>query len=228
MKCLVVVAHPVDEILGAGATIHKLTSQKIQVDICILCSQAQARFDRPDDDTLRKNLMMANLAVGSTHVYMGDYADSHLSTAPHLEVVQYIEKVICSSQATHIITHHPGDLNSDHKVTSMCCQEASRISLRKSRKDAPQVKCIAYMEVPSSTDWGLDTSTHTFRPNTFVNVGLDGVQAKIMALRQYKGVMRPFPHPRCKEVIQGLAAVRGGQSGCEYAEAFETAWRVVE
>ena len=40
-----------------------------------------------------------------------------------------------------------------------------------------------------------------------------------------RGVMRPYPHPRSAEAIEGFAAYRGCQAGCNYAEAFEVALR---
>jgi len=43
----------------------------------------------------------------------------------------------------------------------------------------------------------------------------------VKALAQYRGVMRDYPHPRSEEALTGLAAYRGAQSGCNYAEAFE-------
>ena len=58
-----------------------------------------------------------------------------------------------------------------------------------------------------------------------VEVGKEGVDAKIKALGMYRGVMRPYPHPRSAEYITGLAAVRGGQWGVNYAEAFEVVQR---
>lgn len=45
------------------------------------------------------------------------------------------------------------------------------------------------------------------------------------ALGMYRGVMRPYPHPRSAEAIEGFAAYRGCQAGCVYAEAFEVALR---
>ncbi len=41
----------------------------------------------------------------------------------------------------------------------------------------------------------------------------------------YCGVMRPDPHPRSAEVIEGFAAYRGRLAGCNYAEAFEVVLR---
>lgn len=51
------------------------------------------------------------------------------------------------------------------------------------------------------------------------------MDAKIRALSVYRGVMRPYPHPRSVEAIEGLAAHRGSQVGCNYAEAFEIVLR---
>ena len=53
----------------------------------------------------------------------------------------------------------------------------------------------------------------------------DGVEAKCKALSMYRGVMRPYPHPRSAEFIEGLAAYRGGQWDLMYAEAFEVVMR---
>ena len=83
------------------------------------------------------------------------------------------------------------------------------------------------MEVLSSTEWSFDTSANRFVPNYFVEIGKEGVGLKIEALSSYKGVMRPYPHPRSNEALKGLAAYRGVQAGCNYAEAFECAFRRV-
>ena len=41
----------------------------------------------------------------------------------------------------------------------------------------------------------------------------------------YRGVMRPYPHPRSNEYITSLATIRGSQWGLNYAEAFEIVLR---
>ncbi len=81
------------------------------------------------------------------------------------------------------------------------------------------------MEVLSSTEWSLNTSMNRFQPNTYVEVGKGNVDLKIEALNTYRGVMHDYPHPRSAEAITGLAAYRGAQSGCDYAEAFECVLR---
>ena len=81
------------------------------------------------------------------------------------------------------------------------------------------------MEVPSCTEWAINSAMKLLTPNCYVEVGPDGVQAKVKALSMYRGVMRPYPHPRSAEAIECFAAYRGCQAGCVYAEAFEVALR---
>ena len=81
------------------------------------------------------------------------------------------------------------------------------------------------MIFPSCTEWKINNAMVSFNPNSFVEVGKEGVDAKIQALSMYRGVMRPYPHPRSAEYITGLAAMRGGQWGMVYAEAFEVVLR---
>ena len=224
MEYLVVVAHPDDEVLGAGATICKLVEQGHHVSVCILCSKAEARAKRPNDVEMQEDLFSSMELLKVSDVYLGNFIDSQLNMSPHLKIVQFIEDALKRSKATRVITHHPNDLNNDHQITSLCCQEAARLSMRMTA-NVPDIELIAFMEVLSSTDWVLNHSVEAFLPNTFVEVGEKRVLKKIEALGRYKHVMRPFPHPRCKNVIQGLAAYRGGQSGCDYAEAFQVVFR---
>lgn len=77
----------------------------------------------------------------------------------------------------------------------------------------------------SCTEWKINSAMVSFNPNCYVEVGKEGVDAKVKALSMYRGVMRPYPHPRSAEFIEGLAAYRGGQWGLMYAEAFEVVMR---
>ena len=61
--------------------------------------------------------------------------------------------------------------------------------------------------------------------DALVEVGKEGVDAKIKAMHMYRGVMRPYPHPRSDEGILGNAIYRGGQAGVNYAEAFQCVLR---
>ena len=218
MRYLVVVAHPDDEVLGAGATIQKLISEGHKVSVAIMVSQAAARKDL--SSTLSADEQEALSIIGVEKTYHASFPNIKMNTISHLELVQFIEKCIEDWNAEAIITHHPSDTNNDHVQTAYAVQAASRLFQR--RENIPSLKQLLYMEVPSSTEWSFDSSANRFTPNYFVEVGKEGLECKLKALSAYKGVMRPYPHPRSKEALEGLAAYRGAQAGCNYAEAFES------
>ncbi len=225
MNYLFVVAHPDDEVLGAGATIRKLTKQGHKVEICILSAEAQARSFRPKDDELNDDMHTALQSLGVEKCYEGTFPNIQLNNVPHLQLVQFIEKAILESEAEIIVTHHPADTNNDHLHTSLACQAAIRLFQR--RADIKPLREFWYMEVLSSTEWSVNSAMNKFNPNLFVEIGKKGVEEKMSALKVYRGVMRPYPHPRSEEALTGLAAYRGAQAGCYYAEAFECVLRRV-
>jgi LmbE family N-acetylglucosaminyl deacetylase len=221
MKYLVVVAHPDDEVLGAGATINKLVKQGNEVAVAIMSGHAAARANI--SETLSDDEANAMAIMGVKKVFHADFPNIKMNTVPHLELVQFIEKCIEDWQAEAIITHHPSDTNIDHQETGKAVDAACRLFQR--TDGVPVLKALMYMEVPSSTEWNLNNSENYFKPNYFIEIGEEGVRVKIEALSAYKGVMRPFPHPRSEKGIEGLAAYRGVQSGRNYAEAFECVFR---
>ena len=223
MKYLLVVAHPDDEVLGAGASIWNWTRKGDVVDVALMCTEAKARAFRPGDEELNSDLDESAAYLGINKKYEATFPNIEMNTVPHLKLVQFIESAIKESEPDIIITHHPADTNNDHLQTSMACQEAIRLFQR--RPEVKRVKEFWYMEVPSCTEWATNNAFNLFRPNCYVEVGKEGVDAKIKALSMYRGVMRPYPHPRSAEYITGLAAMRGGQWGQNYSEAFEVVLR---
>lgn len=217
MNYLIVVAHPDDEVLGAGATIHKLIKEGHKVAVAIMSGHAAARANL--SETLTEDEAKAMSILGVTKVYHADFPNIKMNTVPHLEIVQFIEKCITDWQAEAIITHHPSDVNIDHQETSRAAIAACRLFQR--TDGVPTLKLFAYMEVPSSTEWSLNSAENRFQPDFYVEINKEGVDIKIESLQAYTGVMRPYPHPRSNEALTGLAAYRGSQAGCDYAEAFE-------
>ena len=223
MKYLLVVAHPDDEVLGAGAAIWNWTRNGDVVEVALMCTEAKARAYRPGDEELNSDLDESAAYLGINKKYEATFPNIEMNTVPHLKLVQFIESAIKESEPDIIITHHPADTNNDHLQTSMACQEAIRLFQR--RPEVKRVKEFWYMEVPSCTEWAINNAFNLFRPNCYVEVGKEGIDAKIKALSMYRGVMRPYPHPRSAEYITGLAAMRGGQWGQNYSEAFEVVLR---
>lgn len=223
MKYLLVVAHPDDEVLGAGASMFRWSREGHQIDVAIMCTEAKARAFRPEDKELDEDLNASSDFLGIHRKFEATFPNIEMNTVPHLKLVQFIESAIRESEPDIIITHHPADTNNDHLQTSMACQEAVRLFQR--RPEVKRVRELWYMEVPSCTEWKINSAMVSFNPNCYVEVGKEGVDAKVKALSMYRGVMRHYPHPRSAEFIEGLAAYRGGQWGLMYAEAFEVVVR---
>lgn len=223
MKYLLVVAHPDDEVLGAGGSIHKWTRQGHEVDVCIMSTHAQARAFRPQDNELNDDINSATHFIGISRKFEFKFPNIEMNTVSHLKLVQAIEEAIIQSQPDVVITHYPSDPNNDHLQTSIACQAAIRLPQR--RPEMKRINELWYMEVPSCTEWDVNSVANPFRPNCYVEIGEKGVEAKIKALEMYRGVMRPYPHPRSKEYIRGLAAVRGSEWGLNFAEAYQVVLR---
>ena len=221
MSVLVVAAHPDDEVLGCGGTLARLAAAGVPACACILVGDAEVRAHRPDLPDLRQDTHRAQEILGIDPPILGRFPNIRLNTVPHVELVQFIEAAIETTQANLIFTHHPGDLNDDHLQTSRACQAAARLFQR--RPSLPRLKGLYFMEVPSATDWALSPGP-AFRAGAFVELGTEALDRKIRALQSYQGVMRDYPHPRSEEVLRGLAAVRGAQAGMDRAEAFESAF----
>lgn len=219
---MIVVAHPDDEILGAGGAASYLTSLGFPIYCAIMSGGVTERRGRPGSRELAQQRRAAQTKVGIVEAAVGSFPNIRFNCVPHIELVQFIEGVIEELNPSIVFTHHPADINDDHRHTSLACQAAVRLFQRQS--GVIPLKSLMYMEVPSSTDWSFDHGA-AFRPTTFLEIGEEHLAHKLAALREYQGVMRPYPHPRSEEVIRGWASVRGAQAGMRYAEAFETVFQ---
>lgn len=223
MKHLFVVAHPDDEILGAGAYIYDRARAGDEVGVMVLNTCDTTRYDE-NRSKIVDDLRASQKLVGVKRRWLTNYLDSNFHNADHREMVQAIEQVIRDFQPDRLYTQHPGDINTDHYWTAASCMEAFRLWQR-CREDVNPIEALYLMEVQSSTDWALNPSLKKFDPNTFVEVTEEAVYRKLMALEAYENVIRERPHPRSQEAILSLPLLRGGQAGCHYAEAFECVFR---
>ncbi len=202
-RVLVVVSHPDDEILGAGATLAKHALAGDEVRVLIL---GRGRPGAGSDTTASA----AADVIGAT-VRLHDLPDNQFDTVPLLRIAELVEWAITEHQPEVIYTHHAGDLNVDHRRTHEAVLAACR----------PQGGCpvrqVLAFEVPSATEWGLSA----FQPTVFVDVSGQPWARKRKALACYVSEMRAFPHPRSQTAISALAMWRGVMAGVQMAEAFE-------
>ena len=224
---LFVVAHPDDEVLGAGAFIYEAVRRGDQVAVAVLNTCDTTRYEK-DTSQILGDMMKSHATLSTPEnkikLFPFGYIDSNFNSADHRKMVQDIEGVIEDFRPDTIFTQHPGDINTDHYWTAASCMEAFRLWQRLRGYSRP-IEALYLMEVQSSTDWALNPSEKRFCPNTFVEVSQEAVQAKVNALSVYENVIRPVPHPRSKEALMALPVLRGAQSGVPLAEAFECVFR---
>lgn len=221
-KILVVVAHPDDELLGLGATMHKLINeQSCEVRVIILGEGITSRSDERNPEKWkeelklhRKNIEDARKEIGYDSVGIYDFPDNRFDTVALLDIIKVIEKEKQIFNPEIIFTHHGGDLNIDHQRTFEAVITATRPT-----KDE-NVKSIITFETPSGTEWIASSDPRKFNPNLFIEIFKENLDAKIKAMESYEFEKRTYPHPRSPESLTILAKHRGVIVGKKYAETF--------
>jgi len=218
-RVLVVAAHPDDEVLGCGATIARLAHEGREVYIAILGEGITARHARREEGNpaevkaLQECSRRAAAQLGAKDVFLHDLPDNRFDTVPLLDAVKIVEALIARLQPQVVYTHHGGDLNIDHSITSRAVLTATRTV------PGCPVKELLFFEVPSSTEWAFQQYEPVFRPTVFTDVR-GTIETKIEAMKLYEGEARAFPHPRSSEALRAIARRWGSVAGVEYAEAF--------
>lgn len=221
-RILLVVAHPDDELLGLGATMHKLIhEQQCHIHVVILGEGITSRADSRDTKlwekelaTHRENIKNAQAAIGYQSVSIYDFPDNRFDTVALLDIIKVIEKEKANFKPEVIFTHHGGDVNVDHQRTFEAVITACRPMAHE------QVKTIITFETPSGTEWRASTDPRHFVPNLFFSVSKENVEAKIKGMESYEFEKRAYPHPRSPQALTIQAQRWGVAVGCEYAEAF--------
>jgi LmbE family N-acetylglucosaminyl deacetylase len=221
-KIMMVVAHPDDELLGPGATMHKLIKKhNCRVRVIILGEGITSRSDKRDTRLWkkelaihRKNIDNATRAIGYHEVKTYDFPDNRFDSVALLDIVKAIEKEKDDFKPEIIFTHHGGDTNIDHRQTFDAVITATRPMSHET------VKTIVTFETPSSTEWQAFNHPNYFKPNLFIEVSKKDVEAKIKGMESYEFEKRKYPHPRSPKALEIQCQRNGIIVGKEYAEAF--------
>ena len=221
-RIMLVVAHPDDELLGLGASMHKLIKQfNCKIKVVILGEGITSRSNNRDVKKWKKelavhkqNIKNAAKAIGYHEVKTYDFADNRFDSVALLGLVKVIEKEKNDFKPEIIFTHHGGDTNVDHRQTFDAVITATRPMSHE------VVKTIITFETPSSTEWQAFNHPNYFKPNLFLEVSKKDVDAKIKGMESYEFEKRKYPHPRSPKALEIQCQRNGVIVGKEYAEAF--------
>jgi LmbE family N-acetylglucosaminyl deacetylase len=216
---LIVAAHPDDEVLGCAATAARRASRGEAVHVAILGTGLAARHDGGTADpralaSLREDARAVGGMLGAKSVSFADFPDNRFDSVALLEIVKQVERWLVEVTPDVVYTHHPGDLNVDHRLTFQAVLTATR------PLPAAGVKDLYAFEVPSATEWAFQRLEPAFRPSVFEDVS-DTIEVKLACMARYAGEARAFPHPRSAEALRATARRWGSVAGMAYAEAFE-------
>ena len=220
---MVVVAHPDDELLGCGGTMHRLINEcDCLVRAVILGEGITSRSDKRDvakwQDELsihKSNINAAAACVGYSSVGIYDFPDNRFDSIALLDIVKVIEREKEAFKPEFIFTHHGGDLNVDHQLTFNAVMTAAR------PLEGECVKGIFTFETPSGTEWRASSDPRHFLPNLFVKISDSNLMAKVKGMESYEFEKRPYPHPRSPEALEVLAKRYGVMTGMGLCEAFQ-------
>lgn len=222
-RIMVVVAHPDDELLGLGATMHKLIEEEgVQTHVVILGEGITSRSDVRDPQKWEKELAIhhanienARKAIGYGSVKTYNFSDNRFDSHALLDIVKVIEHEKNAFNPDIIFTHNGSDLNIDHQMTFQAVVTGTR------PMEGENVKTIITFETPSASEWQATNKADKFCPNLYMQVNEEDVLAKIKAMECYEFEKRTFPHPRSGQALKVLTQNRGLQVGCNFAEAFQ-------
>ncbi len=217
---LVIAAHPDDEVMGCGGTIARRAAEGDVVHIILLGEGITSRYaeaadaDRGEVLALHEEARAVAGMVGAKSIAFGNMPDNRFDEMALLDVVKRVEGWVRDLEPEGIYTHHPGDLNIDHRIAFQAVLTATR------PVPGCPVRDLYSFEVASSTEWAFQQLTPPFKPNVFEDV-TSTIDLKAQCLERYRGEHRAFPHPRSAEALRVIARRWGSVVGVPYAEVFE-------
>ncbi len=215
-KILIIAAHPDDEILGCGGTIVKLAKDNV-ISALILVDAITSRtkeFSNDEKKELRVETKNAHDVIDIKNTFFESFPDNEFDKLPLLNLVKTVSTYIEKIKPDTIFTHHHGDLNIDHRKTFQAVLTACR---PQPNFNHPDIYCF---EIPSATEWQINTGDNLFRPNVFIDISAT-IDLKLKALACYKTELREYPHSRSLKGIRIMAQDWGRKVGKTYVEAFE-------
>jgi LmbE family N-acetylglucosaminyl deacetylase len=223
-RCLVIAAHPDDEVLGVGGTIAKLS--KAGTDIAVLymtggksgrkiSNEVESDDIKKEQEILSSEIQKSCASLGVKKYKCFNFPDNRLDTVSRMDISIKISEFASSFKPDLVFTHHSGDYNWDHTIT----YDATLMSFRANFGDHYPDAILSY-EVLSSSERSAQNANHIFCPNLFVDIS-STVDSKKNAIGIYESELKHYPHPRSIEAVEYLARKRGQEVGWTHAEAFQ-------
>lgn len=197
MKKLIIAPHVDDDVLGCGGILN---------EDCFVLYCGINETGIPDRPTEQERLGEIHSVMSITkHNYK--ILDNLVNHYNEQQLIEQIERVINVNKPDEVYVCHPS-YNQDHRAV----YDATMVALRPHDKNHFVKKVFVY-EQPHMLFW--DNGGVDFKPNYFVPID---IEKKVKVYETMKSQVRSFRSP---EHLKAIGKLRGGQSNCEYAEAFQ-------
>lgn len=197
MKKLIIAPHADDDVLGCGGILDETCH-------IIYCGLDESGIEnRPSKDSRMEEIHAVQEITNHTF----DIFDNLVNRYSEYELIGQIEKIINSDEPDEVYVCHPS-YNQDHRAV----YNATMVALRP-HDNNHFVKRVLLYEQPQVYFW--NNTGREFNANYFVKID---IEKKIKVYETMKSQVRSFRSP---EHLKANAKLRGGQSNCDYAEAFE-------
>lgn len=200
MRKLVISPHIDDDILGCGGILDNET-------LVVYCGADESLLNnRPPMQIRIDEAELASDYLGYKYILL----DNKVNNYKIPDLIGSFEKIINENHPDEIYIPYPS-YNQDHRTTYDACMVALR----------PHdinffVNTVFVYEQPHVFLWdNTHNISSSFKPNYFKEID---IEKKIKSYKLMKSQVRPFRSP---EILRSMAMLRGSQSNCQYAEAFQ-------
>mgnify|MGYP003589467431 CR=1 FL=1 len=215
--CLVVAAHPDDEVLGCGGTIARFSSEGVSLFTLILGEGVTSRDSIRSQEQRKRELKdlheaarEANHLLGAQDVFFENLPDNRFDSLDLLDITKIVERYVEKIQPEWVFTHNESDINNDHSIVLKAVETACR------PLPGHPVKGLFSFPILSSTEWNFKNN---FCPNFFIDIE-SFIHKKINAMKIYSSELKLWPHPRSIKTITINSQLYGSYTGKNNVEAF--------
>ena len=194
---LIIAPHVDDDVLGCGGILDS--------DCVVLyCGLNESDIPGRPDSSIRMS-EIKNVRKITNHNF--EILDNLVNRYNEYDLINSFERVINNNKPFEVYLPHPS-YNQDHRTA----YNAALVALRPHDKNHFVNRIFVY-EQPHMTFW--NNGGVEFKPSYFVSIDID---KKIKVYTTMESQVRSFRSP---EHVKSIAKIRGGQSNCKYAEAFQ-------
>lgn len=212
MRILVVSPHADDETLGAGGLLLKMKTLGSDNYWLNFTDMTEAYGYASEEVSKRAaEIEKVKELLSISEYYNLGLKPAELDGYSRSSLIVKVADIIKEVKPDWVILPFYGDIHTDHGIvfdTVVACTKSFRY---------PFIKKVLMMEVVSETEFAC--GGEIFRPNFFVDIS-EFIEKKKSVAKVYESEMGVHPFPRSMKSIESLAAVRGANAGCEFAEAF--------